>query len=167
MITIDPSSHSSGVAIWQEQTLIGAYVAKAEGDPINMARAIFALCSAEFWFSKHAVVIETQQEFAGQRPRIADLIKLATTTGVIAGYLSYAGHGIGFVLPSEWKGQIPKPGRVSQPYIVAERCKRLLRPEELEAVQIPSSKRACWDVWDAIGIGLVALGRARRGVAAV
>ena len=105
-------------------------------------------------------VVERPREYPS-RPgvRKADLVTLSLCAGFIAGRLSQYGP-IAWVEAPDWKGSIPKPKSARYPYIVATRCQRILTPTELLVVKgnVP------WDIWDAVGMGLVYLKRATVGL---
>jgi len=77
-------------------------------------------------------------------------------------YAGRAGGAFETVFPDEWKGSTSKTA--TEEYVVERRCKQILSPEELRRVVLPKAKTKHHNVWDAVGLGLVALGRAGRGV---
>lgn len=61
--------------------------------------------------------------------------------------------------PHAWKGGTQKPKRVGEPYVIHDRVLSRLLPEEVARVEWPKSKERCWDVDDAVAVGLHHLGR--------
>lgn len=84
-----------------------------------------------------------------------DLIQVATIAGVLAGIV---GAEVRFIPPSLWKGGVPKS-------IMRDRQTKLLKPSEVSLVKTVSRMEgeAFHNAMDALGIGLFALGRMRRG----
>jgi len=60
-----------------------------------------------------------------------------------------------FVLPYEWKKQVPKS-------ISSRRSEDALSEDERERVALPSAKGLAHNVWDAVGIGLYWVRNERR-----
>jgi hypothetical protein len=109
------------------------------------------------------VVVEVPQVYAAASMSSDpnDLVDITFSGGFVA---RAAGPSVVRLMrPREWKGQVPKD-------ITRERAKRRLTDRELEAAMAdemrikPARFRA--DFWDALGVGLVALGRAKVGVVA-
>lgn len=63
--------------------------------------------------------------------------------------------------PREWEGAVKRPKDWREPDPVIQRVKGRLTPDELARVQLPAPSRA-HNVWDAVGIGLKAVGRFER-----
>lgn len=89
---------------------------------------------------------------AGSKGDPNDLILLAVLCGAIAHDQLVSDARVTLVKPEEWKGQTPKD-------ITTERAKSRLSPSEIARVQLPSAAGLAHNVWDAIGIGLWAIGR--------
>lgn len=89
-----------------------------------------------------------------------DLIAVAFAAGLVIGDSKQTKYVT--VSPSDWKGNVPKPKRASDPYIIEERCRAILRPRELAVVPDLARSKA-HNVWDAVGIGLWHLGRLHIG----
>jgi hypothetical protein len=80
----------------------------------------------------------------------------------VAGALAANFEVVEAVEPAEWKGQVPKPKRRADEYIVTRRAQKRLDAAECAAVAgLPES---AWDAWDAVGLGLWRLGRMSRPV---
>lgn len=61
--------------------------------------------------------------------------------------------------PHAWKGGTQKPKRASEDYVIHNRVVSRLLPEEAARVAWPKSKERCWDVDDAVAVGLHHMGR--------
>lgn len=134
-LTIDPGTRVCGVAVWREdKTLDSAWACK----PVDVAK----LLGAGGW---SAIYVETPVAVRGNA-RPEDIIKLAVQAGRFLGRSGVA------VSPGDWKGSCTKA-------VTWERCKRILSDDEIE--RMVDQK---WDTRDAVGLGLVCLGRAKRGV---
>ena len=150
LVAVDPGVHACGVAVFLRggQLERAAYVTCAGGGPVAVAGEV------RDWFGSlvaDRIVIERPQVYI---PRLMkgdpnDLINLAMVVGALLATL----HGPGeTVLPASWKGQVPKD-------IMVNRIKKRLAPEELARAMLPKTKDLQHNVFDAIGIGLWAVGR--------
>jgi hypothetical protein len=114
------------------------------------------------WAAEHAgadrIVIEDQFVTKNSKVPPEKILKLAKHAHFLGGYLDRGGVDVEFVSPKEWKGATrkPKPG---VEYVIRRRCRKVLTPAELALVKTDDH-----DTWDAIGMGLVLLGRAGVGV---
>ena len=92
---------------------------------------------------------------SAEKSNPTDLIQVATIAGVLAGVV---GREVRFIPPSLWKGNVPKS-------VMHERQRRVLKPSELSLVNTVGrmSGESFHNAMDALGIGLFALGRMRRG----
>jgi hypothetical protein len=105
-----------------------------------------------------SVVIEKMVHYPGQHGARADaqandLIDLTAASCLLAGSLKP--REIRFVTPHEWKGSLPKE-------VCHARIQKKLTPAELGILAVASSKirgSLVHNLWDAVGIGLFALGR--------
>lgn len=162
IITIDTGSRCSGLAVW-DGALVAALAVQADG-PLEMAERVSGRACVLAPGEVESIYVEYPHD-QRRGARTDDLIKLAATAGAIAARLEELFDvRPEFLLPSAWKGSTPKPKRVADPYVVAVRAQRTLSAYELERVQLPTSVQQQWDVWDAVGIGLWASGRLRRGL---
>ena len=159
LLSIDPGG-CAGLALWRDGVLVRAWCSRAE--PAAVCIEVRRAALEDSW---DELVIEAPEPQPGrkQRARAADVLLLARRAGALAEICRPTGT-TRWIGPSAWKGSVPKPARVSMPYIIAVRAQALLTPAEFDAVVLPRDRREQWDVWDAIGVGLVALGRARRGL---
>lgn len=106
------------------------------------------------------VVIEQPMVYPGSRVRANDLVDLIAAGMAVASRLSKPGEKIHTMSPAEWKGNTPKE-------VTKKRVLGKLNPLELDGLLCdldrfkPSLQH---NLFDSIGIGLVFLKRARRGV---
>jgi hypothetical protein len=145
LVTVNPQVHCHAVAFWLDGKLVGARVMLHD----EVAKlAVYA---------RDHLVIETPQvyEVSKWKGDPKDLIDLAFSAGRLSALFEHVKR----VLPSEWKGQIPKPKRAADEYIIEHRARKRLTPDELKGIVVPSSAKLKWDVWDAVAIGLRELGR--------
>jgi hypothetical protein len=165
ILTVDPGTDCCGVALWRNDGTLqaAALVSAGNYEPgpngrHSMAHAI------TYWTCEHApsssltnLIIEMPQTYGGRAARgdTNDLIALGATVGAIE-HMARAilGIHVSNVRPSDWKGQIPKPKRAGDPYVVETRVNAVLSSKEDHGVQWPTARRLCWDVADSIGIGL-------------
>lgn len=156
LLAVDPGVHACGCALFRDGKLVAAEYVREEGEnPLAVVDNVIGWCVDYSFLDK--IVIEIPQVYAGPRANDPnDLIQVALVAGAIG---ALANSDTCFVHPREWKGQLPKPKRASDPYIVAERAAKKLSTEELERVSLPSAKGLQHNVWDAIGLGLWALDR--------
>jgi hypothetical protein len=149
--SVDPGKRGIGLAGWVNGKLVSAKYAGGSRSGED------AVCWAAFnGVEGDELAIEFPQVYGGPRNEDPnDLLQLAAVVGAISSRFNH----VAVYRPRQWKGQVPKPKKRSEPYIIAERCKRRLSPDELAAVEIPGDTKLSWDVWDAVGIGLKHLGR--------
>jgi hypothetical protein len=133
-ISVDPGVQNCGLCVWRDQELLKAYLWKSEN-------------SFPEWFegdaSKYIVlaVVEQMKVYPGAR-FAADLLDVSFAAGRVTAEIPEVVK----VLPSAWKGQVPKK-------IHHARLAKSAKPEELakiEAACIPSLRH---NVMDAYGIG--------------
>lgn len=155
VIAIDPGLRQCGVATFADGELSWAGLIKsgvktARGPEawVKMYHAIRVVTDG-YRLSKR-VVVEFPKAYAGgkQQADPADLLELAAITGVIAAYFEPC--GVTRVFPWEWKGQMDKT-------LCKTRVVERLSPAELLRVTKDDH-----NVWDAVGIGLHAVGRFER-----
>jgi len=106
------------------------------------------------------VVVERPHIQKGRGASADSVVTLGLEAGWLARTYAKRWDDVRWVRPIEWKGTIPKPKRKSDPYLIVARAKAKLLPKEV-AIAPPDDQ---WDAWDAIGLGLYALGRCRTGV---
>jgi len=164
LLSVDPGIRGSGGSLWENGTLVRATYIKnplTEGggprECAAMAREIIVW--ADQW-GVDCVICEWPQTYGGGASR-GDTNDLFPVAGVGAALAALVGENVRFdhVVPHDWKGSIQKPKKVSDPYSIVLMCERRLSDAEKAVVELPGNKRHHWDVWDAVGIGLKALGR--------
>jgi Holliday junction resolvasome RuvABC endonuclease subunit len=145
LLSIDPSTHACGFALWEEGKLVQAHLLKVKGDDqIDRWRAVGKHC---LQFSVKEIAIEYPQVYpqrSNQKGDPNDLIKLGSCVGAIAMALSHV--KVSLYLPHEWKGNLPKE-------IVTLRVKKRLTTAEYENISMPA-KSLAHNVFEAVGIGL-------------
>lgn len=109
VIAIDPGFNGTGVAMLNAAgELTDTALVKPCGPEVDFARRLVAYTEAlrhlSRWTNSHGIVIEFPDR-DDRKGEITDLFKLAALTGAI----TYAcGPTAAHVLPSEWKGNVPK-----------------------------------------------------------
>ena len=147
-VTIDPGA-DTGWSLWGSNGLELCGL----GDPRLKKGSVILddhTCVTDVWIESQAIYPGR----GGARP--ADIIKLAQSAGAWAGIYATLGAEVHWVLPAQWKGQIPKPKR-GETYIVEKRVLAVLSPPERAVLELGckglcASKRH--NVIDAVGIGL-------------
>jgi hypothetical protein len=143
VISIDPGKHFLGVASWIDQELVDARLHETVGYQPPFVLDVLA--------------IERPMIYPGraQKGRQRDLIELAMIAGRIQ---ERAGRAKVFCFdPYQWKAQLPKA-------VTRDRVQEILSEQELGRIIKPRKASLIHNIFDAIGIGLVYLGRARRGL---
>jgi hypothetical protein len=160
LLAVDPSVTATGMAVFEAGVLAHARLVenrstKSIDDWRSMAWGVFY---AVHFPSSGDAVIEIPQVYRRGPGDPNDLVTLAGVAGAIATVVPPVIH-LHSVVPAEWKGQVPKPKRASDPYIIEDRVRARLSPEELSRVQLPSARSLQHNVWDACGLGMWHLGR--------
>jgi len=175
LVTIDPGTKGCGVAVFEHGLLVWAEYVTPEivaddefGKALHMAHAVYSRLADNFYGKAF-------DELVLERPKVHttatskgdpdDLIRLALTVGAIGAWV-YATHRR-TILPREWKGQVPKNNNPELDIMISRIKKRLNFPLEDRVVVRPKRVtsgpgvpyRLQHNVWDAVGIGLWALGR--------
>lgn len=170
VLAVNPGARGCGVAYFRRGLLAWAELARSPSAGRDAA-AWVAMATAVLTLLRNrdpavlvdgdldfALAIETQQVYERGKGDQNDLILLASVGGAVA--MTFQGcPELRSYLPSEWKGQVPKPKKRSEPYIVAERCSKRLSEAELAGVVLPDDVERQWHTWDAVGLGLHVLGR--------
>lgn len=167
LVTIDPGVNHAGVALWND---VGELKCSQLIEGVRRFEALALLVKQHYSIERTLynpykspvpelrVVVEVPQVYPGGRGKgdPNDLINLAFSAGR---YVAACGtDNVTTVKPREWKGQIPKPKK-GEEYIVKLRALKRLTPAEVRRIEVPKSKLRETDVFDAIGIGLYAVGR--------
>lgn len=152
--TIDPGLRASGLALWNGNVLIDVRLVRVPAklkdltERINYQSEGLRAALALEGFEDCPVVSERMhhRHYRGNKVDPNDLIDLNLLSGRLGTY---------YVLPSAWKGTIPRD--VEQVH-----SRHALFPFELERVEavLPASLRK--EAYSAVGIGLSILGRAHK-----
>jgi len=151
-VSFDPALRSPGYAFWFDGVLRAAGALKGAKRPAR-GPAAWAEIARQLHTETYVtgavpdwVVVEQQRKYPRKRVRFDDLLELAGVAGA-AVRTANATTAIGYY-PDQWKGEVPKD-------VTEARARALLTPAELAVVEDEDKS----DTWDAIGLGLVALGR--------
>lgn len=174
LIAIDPGVHNMAIAVfgdngvlleaWNETDARSAFegllneTLERWGSPplrlINRLQSHIRLGGVD----RNLIVGERQVVYPGAKglkTNPNDLLDLAMCAGAFYGALCVEmKSALQIVAPAEWKAQVPKE-------ITRERIKAILTPQEISRIRKGGEMH---NVWDAIGIGLFACGRAKRGM---
>ncbi len=171
LLTIDPGTRVAGCALFLDERLISAGLARNESkdgsgprECADMAQAIVNWTEAQISMaSPGQVVVEWPQIYSrGAGKSKADPNLLLPLVGVDCALAALLPHAeVAHYTPHEWKQNIKKPLNASGEveYIITKRVKARLTPGESKCVDWTKSVKHSWDVADAIGIGLWHLGR--------
>ncbi|QSQ10774.1 hypothetical protein [Myxococcus landrumensis] len=170
LVALDPGLRECGVALFD----LDSGELLAADMPINperKARGLVAwagMAKSVAWFvalhltARRAAGASVSLTVASECPQVYtagkskgdpnDLIELAGVVGRVAGALGATSERS--YLPREWKGTLDGD-------VMVERIKARVdeRPHEHLRVQLPRAKDKQHNVWDAVGIGLHAVGR--------
>ncbi|MCP3163313.1 hypothetical protein [Myxococcus qinghaiensis] len=166
-VSIDPGLRHCGVAVFavpehERASLLAAGLPKnperQDGELSLASWAAMAFAVRE-WLRPRVgdepfqLVIEMPRVYAAahQKGDQNDLIQLAGVVGMLGGFLTNVASRRS-VYPREWKGTVDADAFI-------ERIKQRLDAVEHLRVELPSAASLHHNVWDAIGIGLHALGR--------
>jgi hypothetical protein len=161
-VAVDPgygASGGTGLAYFEDGELAAAWLARGR-DACTVANDAWRILTEALPVDVLAglgVVAEVPVvRRRGARERAAalsgTLIQLALVSGMIAGRAA-PGTQVQFVIPEDWKGQLPKD-------VCVRRVKEVLSGEELDRMDLPS-RALQHNVFDAAGVGLWRLGRLR------
>lgn len=156
LFTVDPGLDASGIARWDHDRLVDVRLlrvpSKLRGKSVVERVVAQSHALQEYlrvlpdWAGAPIVGerMKHRGRVRGKRPVPPDdLINLSLLSGALCDY---------WLLPSEWKGSVPR--EVEQSH-----SRSVLAPEELALVEavLPASLRK--EAWSAVGIGLSVLGR--------
>ncbi len=169
LVAVDPGLNRAGVAVFRHSKLICCASPAGLSSDVELPARIRHMVSALVDFVPRLRMIEGvswivewpqiyQRERGKTKGNPNDLLGCAA----IAGAIGARGDDVRFVLPAEWKGQTPKPKKKSDDYIIEQRARMRLKNEPTEYNVIPSD--LSWDGWDAVALGLWALGRFERRI---
>ncbi|WXH32367.1 hypothetical protein WA016_06350 [Myxococcus stipitatus] len=119
----------------------------------SMALAVHEWLRPRLGDEPHQLIIELPRVYAAacQKGDQNDLIQLSGVVGMLGGYLPNVATRRS-VYPRDWKGTLDAGAFI-------ERIKQRLSPVEHLRVELLGAASLHHNVWDAIGIGLHALGR--------
>lgn len=162
VLAIDPSLSATGAAMFMPygMTHVLATASLVKGSRANEVLAVRCSFVVE---GISAMLPELPDLVVIERPRINaathgskadpdDLIKLAILCGAIAQAFQQRAMTVLFIEPAAWKGQLPKE-------VTTARAVARLSDAEMSRVVLPSAAGLQHNVWDAVGIGLWAVGR--------
>ena len=172
MLSIDPALHGAGIAVWRDGELFAAEYVPNDSDSINTMQRCVDLAE-EVDARLYALNIKPVDLFVCEIPQIYPrganktkgdpnkiVIPLAMVNAAVAARLVVQ---VVTYQPHSWKGTTSKPKNTkSGEYVITTRVKSRLSEKELQAVDWTKSVSHSWDVADAIGVGLVHLGRFER-----
>lgn len=168
LIAIDPGVHNMAIAkfteggmlieAWNEPSMAfdpGVTPVEAWGSPsIRLVNRLQSHMKADRIFGERQVVYPGAK---GLKTNPNDLLDLAMCSGAFYGALCVEMRSsLVLVEPAEWKAQVPKD-------ITRRRIEGLLTDAEKACIKKGGEMH---NVYDAIGIGLFALGRAKKGMVA-
>lgn len=161
LLAVDPGKRACGCALFRSGTKELARAALVDGaEAANGPEAWVATAIAVArWASPgiEAVVIERPGAYGRDLPsRTLNLQELVAVGAAVCALFPDAVHIAYF--PRDWEGALKRPASHREADPVAERVRGRLSPGERARVLLPAPSRA-HNVWDAVGIGLKALGR--------
>lgn len=151
LLAIDPGVRKLGAAVFSPDGELLACRTIESGSVFGLVRELRALVEAVVprWGVLDTVV-ERMVKYKSAPAMHADLDRVEATTKAIADLWPWRRPKR--VTPEKWKAQVPKP-------VFRRRILGTLSLEE--ATLLPPEEEH--DPWDAVGIGLVTLGRLKRG----
>lgn len=153
LLAVDPGKHRSGWALFGPRS--GRLVLFFAGyDPPSKTIRVPDSTGGTFLPSPDTLVIERPQVYRAGKSKgdPNDLVDVAIAVGRWIG--TYPDADRILYTPDEWKGQVPKA-------VCHARARAALSVEELARVPALPKTRGLPDMWDAIALGLVHLGRLR------
>ena len=155
MITIDPGLNGCGVAFWGVKELQAAYYlprnSRVEQKPFGMAETLRS--AVESAMPVERIIIEKPQIYPSMPVPSDDLLNLHEMSSIFVGLL---GRTVEWVRPREWKGSVRKEIMTNRLIAIMDNT------DENGDIVLPTAKSLQHNVYDAIGIGLWALGRLDR-----
>jgi hypothetical protein len=158
LLSLDPGLGGTGWAYWEipfkQPAKVGVIKVTRKGEWYDRAQAVAD--EVERLLKSSTKVVSEFTEFHGAANKsmgwkTGDLQRLTFLCGVIAGRIHP--HPFLPVTTSGWKGQLPKQ-------VAAERCKQIIGLNICNKLGLPEIKsKSDTHAWDAVGIGLWALGR--------
>jgi hypothetical protein len=140
ILAVDPGKHAAGMAWFDGERLIAAeYISTP-----SWSSQIKTFCLNELHLER--------QYLPKKHPRPMDIVDLAHAAGIVRGMVEFNNPWVKVFeyQPVQWKGNVPKQ-------IMIRRIQACLSGDELSRVLKIGAKDH--NTYDAIGIGLFALGR--------
>lgn len=157
VLAVDPGLRACGVAEFRAGLLRRAAYVESSGESCgemaSAVRAWYGLGGSDGAGAERAIVELPRVYGRGGKGDSNDLVNLATVCGALCVALTELSPS--FVYPGQWKGEVPKE-------VMMRRIIGRLSPEELAAVALPRARGLQHNVFDAVGIGLWAIGRIGR-----
>jgi hypothetical protein len=151
-VSVDLGKRKAGIAVWDDGILVHAQTihvaSQGEWEPVMMSTAILAGIRKVVDTAHFTITMEWPIVY-GNALANADNVNDLQEVGRLLG----VGIPTKRVSPFQWKGNVPKE-------ITRARTRAVL--SEAEVAQLPAETEH--DAWDAVGIGLFAEGRTRRGI---
>lgn len=145
---VDPGKARSSVASFLDGVFVGCWM-------VHVTEMLDLTAD-----KRGRVVIEQPMVYPGSRVRANDLVDLIAAGMAVASRLAKPGEKIHTMSPAEWKGQTPK--EVTKKRVLGKLTPtELARLEQCLATIKPGLQH---NLFDSIGLALVFLKRARRGV---
>lgn len=176
MLSIDPGTRGCGVALFQDGQLVrAAYVpnsAKQGSGPrecATMAEEVvdWVIDNPQNEARVDMISLEVPQIYTRDKSK-GDPNKLMPLFGVDAAIAALIPEAkVEWNVPRDWKGNVSKPKSAKEPYAITDRVMARLEGLEVSTIYWQSddtdaARKRNWDIADAIGIGLAALGRFAR-----
>ena len=158
LFSVDPGTRFASLATFVDSELVGVLGMDVQSGTLAMR---IRDMRAHPYLSAFPATAEDDQRVVIELPRVYpgdvkgdpnDLIDLAAVGGA---FIPLGINGATFFYPRQWKGQMPKD-------VCQRRIEKVLQPIELSACERTMRryrKGMHHNLWDAIGIGLHALGR--------
>lgn len=162
LLAVDPGIRGCGAAVFDGGLLCRAdYVRNpvAKGDELEAVRAMaHAVLREMSAYGCHELAAERMQVYPPGKGKGDPNRSLVPNVAIIGGIAAQLPTAVWF-FPHDWKGNIPKPasGRPFEENLMYQRV--MLRLSESERSSIQYAGALSHNVFDAIGIGLHALGR--------
>jgi len=155
LIAVDPGKRACGVCIHDSRSVVQATLVEEPcGDPEILAAQVLAVVKVSGAPLKGlAWRMERPRKYAHASDKHYDLESLERVLDALAKLARAAGGRVTFYYPSQWKGNVPKA-------VCQARIRPTLSTNEIAAILDDHN------VWDAVGICLVARGRLARGLVA-
>ena len=160
IVAVDPGTRLCGTCVFLDGKPVQAGIVRSKLETVE-ARAIEMATKIHVAAHTDIIIVERPVIYPGSRERDNDIVELALSAGLLAGYLisfcslSRGGHATNVLTPTprEWKGTMPK-------HIHHDRL-RAQCPEAIPIVERDTPKSMQNHVWDAVGLALWQLERTK------